>query len=97
MASSSLTSVVPFDRSHADRVVALWRLLHPDWRWLDNPAVRANLFGTSDDVERIHYAVQRGDAVIATVFAVCMQRSGWTRNRHININAQPQDVAQRLA
>jgi hypothetical protein len=37
-----MTSVVGFERGHADQVVALWRMLHPDWTWLDDPAAAAS-------------------------------------------------------
>ena len=89
-----MTAVFPFERSHADQVAALWRLLHPDWTWLDNPEERDKiLFESSDAVERINYVVQREDAVIASVFSICSRDKTWPRNRFISIEARPEDMA----
>jgi hypothetical protein len=85
-----MTSVVPFERGHADQVVALWRMLHPDWTWLDDPTAAADLFEPS---ERIRYVVERGDAVIATAFASLKQDPTWTRNRIIDVQARPEDIS----
>jgi GNAT superfamily N-acetyltransferase len=87
-----MTSVVPFDPSHMDRIVALWRMLHPDWRWLDDPVARAELFERSNNREHIRYVVLRGDEVIATVFASWAQDPTWTRNRIIDVQVRPEDI-----
>jgi hypothetical protein len=91
--ATPMTTVVPFERSRIGQVVALWRLLHPDWTWLDNPEKRDKIFESSDAVERIGYVIQREDAVIASVFGACWQDKTWPRNRFIHIEARPEDMA----
>jgi ribosomal protein S18 acetylase RimI-like enzyme len=92
MASSSLVSVVSFDCSHVDRVIALWLGLHPDWTWLEDPAAKASLFETRDRSERLRFVVQSGDVVIASAFSSLAQDPAWTRNRIIDLRARPEDV-----
>jgi hypothetical protein len=88
-----MTSVVSFEPSHAEQIVALWRLLHPDWAWLDNSAARDEIFEPSDTVERIRYVVLNKDAVIASVFSTCLRQKPWPRNRFIQIEAAPADIS----
>jgi RimJ/RimL family protein N-acetyltransferase len=88
-----MASVIPFEPNHADSVAALWRAVHPDWTWLDDPEMRAKMFEPSATFERIGYVVQRGSAVIATVFGSCALDPTWPRNRYINIEAQPEEIA----
>lgn len=70
----------------------MWRVLHPEWTWLDDPAARSDFFAQSDNRERIRTVVQRGDAVIATVFSTRAQDPTWTRNRFIDVQARPEDI-----
>jgi GNAT superfamily N-acetyltransferase len=88
-----MTSVVSFEPNHANQVVALWRLLHPDWTWLDNPERRDQIFERSDAVEPIRYVVQNQDGVIASVFSSCWRDRTWPCNRFIQIEARPADLA----
>ena len=87
----SSLAVVPFERSHATRVIALWRSLHPDWTWLDD-ASAADLFEPRPNRELIRYVVERGDAAIATVFASRLKESTRTHDRIIAIEARAEDI-----
>jgi hypothetical protein len=89
----SLISVVPFERRHVDRVIALWRLLHPEWAWLDDPSAATEIFESRPDRELIRYVVERGDAVTATVFTSRgLDDTGWTRNRTMTLEARAEDI-----
>jgi hypothetical protein len=52
MGLPSLISVVPFEPSHIDRVLALWRLLHPEWVWLNEPSAAGEVFKAHPDRTR---------------------------------------------
>jgi RimJ/RimL family protein N-acetyltransferase len=88
-----MTTVAPFDRSHADQVLALLRTLHPDSTWPDNPEQKNKMFEPGEAFEHIGYIVQRRDAVIASVFGTCARDNSWPRNRLIHIEARPEDIA----
>lgn len=88
-----MPSVIPFEPGLGDPIVALWRALHPDWTWLDDPEMPAKMFNPSEYFERIGYVVQREGAVIASVFATCSRDAAWPRNRHIHVEARPEDIA----
>lgn len=88
MELSSPISIVPFERSHVDRVLALWRLLHPDWPGLTEPSAD-KFFEACPDRELIRYVVEHGHAVVATVFTSRVLDSG---NRFISLEARPGDV-----
>lgn len=93
-----MTSVVPFEPSHAGQILDLWRALHPDWTWLDGPDKLAELFGTGAP-DRIGFVVQRQGTVIASVLGTCSRDKvrpadeRWPRNRWIQIETRPADVA----
>ena len=89
----AMTAVFQFEQSHIDQVVALWRLLHPAWTWLNNPEVRDKMFEPSNTIERIGYVIQREDVVIASVFGICSRDKTLPRNRFIHIEARPEDIA----
>src|SRR5580700_1681999 len=88
-----MPSVIPFEPNLADSVVALWRTLHPDWKWIDDPETRAKTLEPSEFFERIGYVVQREGNVIASVFGTCSRDNMWPRNRYIHIEARPEDIA----
>ena len=94
-----MISVVSFGPSHIDSVVTFWRLLHPDWTWLENSEEKAKLFGSRNGGESIDYVVQRDGTVVASVFSkfsgdkmVSLDKSV-PRNRFIIIDARPADVS----
>jgi hypothetical protein len=88
-----MISVSPFDRSDADEVVALWRTLHPDWKWLDDPAECDEQFQSSDAVELVGFIVRRGQAAIASVFAISWRDRSLALTRRIRIQARREDIA----
>jgi RimJ/RimL family protein N-acetyltransferase len=88
-----MLSVIPFEPRLADPVIALWRALHPEWKWFDDPETRAKAFEPSEFFERIGYVVQRGDHVVASVFGTCLRDNNWPRNRYLHIEARPEDIA----
>jgi hypothetical protein len=88
-----MISVFPFDRGYSDQVLALWRLLHPDWRLLEDRAEFHKFVESGDAVERIGYVVQRADAVIASVFGTCARDRNWARTRFLRIEVRPEDIA----
>jgi hypothetical protein len=92
MSVHPMISIVRFESRLADQVAMLWRILHPDWRWLDDPETRTKVFEPSEGVDRIGYVVQRAGAVIATVLGTCGRGQTWARNRYINIEARPEDI-----
>jgi hypothetical protein len=88
-----MISVSPFARSDADEVVALWRALHPDWKWLDDPAAGKELLESRDAVERAGFMVRRGQALIASVLAISWRDKSLALTRRIRIDARPEDIA----
>jgi hypothetical protein len=88
-----MISVVSFEPDHVDQVVALWRLLHPDWTWLDDAPVQDEIFRGSAATERIRYVVRNDTAVIATVFSSCSRDATRPRNRFIHVEAAPADIS----
>jgi RimJ/RimL family protein N-acetyltransferase len=85
--------VIPFEPDLAEPVLAFWRNLHPDWKWLDDPETRARAFEAGEAFERTGYVVRCDDNVIASVFGACLRDEGWPRNRYIHIEARPEDIA----
>jgi hypothetical protein len=88
-----MISVSPFEPLDADEVVALWRALHPDWKWLDDPVERNEQFQSSDAVEHSGFIVRRGQAPIASVFAIGWRHHGLALTRRVRIEARPEDIA----
>jgi hypothetical protein len=88
-----MISVSPFERGHAGEVVALWRALHPDWKWLDDPATCNELFESSDAVERAGFLARRGQALIASIFATSWRDQSLALTRRIRIEARREDIA----
>ena len=84
--------VSPFEPGFSQSVLALWRELHPDWTWLDDPESRELAFAPSPSFERAGYVVHRGDALIGSVFGACSKEET-PRNRYIHIEARPEDLA----
>jgi hypothetical protein len=87
-----MISVSPFERSHSADVVALWRALHPDWKWLDDPAACNEQFESSDAVERTGFIVRRGQAPIASVFVASWRDRRMALTRRIRIEVRPEDI-----
>jgi RimJ/RimL family protein N-acetyltransferase len=85
--------VTPFEPDLAESVLALWRDLHPDWKWLDDPETRARALGPGESFERIGYVVHRDNDLIASVFGACSRDEGWPRNRYIHMETRPEDIA----
>jgi Acetyltransferase (GNAT) family len=76
----------------SDEVVALLRSLHPDWKWLDDRALRDGLLASNEDFERLGFVVRRAEAVIAGIVGSCWRNNGWPRTRRIQIEARPEDI-----
>lgn len=85
--------VTAFEPSDTDEVVALWRSLHPDWKWLDDRARLPLFFERQDALERLRYVVRGRNAVVATVFATCSSGVNETPRRIITIETQSADIA----
>ncbi len=85
--------VSAFAPSDTREIAALWRSLHPDWDWLDDPTRLPQLFERQETPERTGYVVRRCNAVIATVFATCSGDGNAPRRRIITIQTQPADIA----
>lgn len=81
-----MPSLVPFDATFEERLIALWRAMHPDWDWLDNPENRQNLFKGYTEGES--YLLLNGDSVIA--FASGTILPDRYRNRYIWMDALPE-------
>ncbi len=87
-----MISVSQPDPSCFDEVVALWRALHPDWKWLDDRAQCYDPLASNDEFERLGFVVRRADVAIATVVGSCWRNASWPRTRRIWIEARPQDI-----
>lgn len=85
------TLLLPYEARFDEQTIALWRTLHPDWTWLNEPETVAKAFEL--DEHRLGYAVQREGTVIGTVFGSCARDATWHRNRYIHIEAQPEDLS----
>jgi RimJ/RimL family protein N-acetyltransferase len=88
-----ITDVFPFEQRHAAQIVALWRLLHPDWTWLGDLHEQHRIFQPSDAADRIGCVIQRQNVTIASVFGTCSRDKTWPRTRFIQIEARPEDMA----
>src|ERR1700686_4350326 len=87
-----MASVSAFEPGDVAGVVALWRSLHPDWAWLDDPAQTADAFARRHNREPLRYVVRRDDEVVATAFASRVQDTTWTRNRFIDVQGRPEHM-----
>jgi len=92
MSAHQLSSVVPYEPGLADQVATLWRALHADWRWLDDPQMLAKVFAPSEVFECIRYVVRREGVAIATGFGTCRRDNTWARNRYLTIEARPENI-----
>jgi hypothetical protein len=84
-------TLVPFAHRFQPDALALWRALHPEWTWYDDPEVAKMAFEV--DEYRAGFAALRGETLIGTVFGtVTKADTGWPRNRYIQIEARYEDL-----
>jgi hypothetical protein len=90
-----MTSVFLFQKSYTDKVLALWRSVHPDLAWLDNRGHVEKVLALRDGaIERVGFVVTRNEKAIATVFGTCLRYENWPNNRIINFVTRVEDVSE---
>ena len=87
-----MTELVPFTPDQTEQVVALWRSLHADWTWLDEPEARKRAFEEIPDFHRTLLVLRRGGRIAATFTSGYAKNGRGPRNRHIGIEVMPEDV-----
>jgi RimJ/RimL family protein N-acetyltransferase len=88
-----MLSIAPFEAHFAQPVMALWRALHPDWKWLDDPEMQAKAFEPSELFERTGFVAKREGDVVASVLGTRSLDDSWPCNRYIQIEGRPEDIA----